>query len=95
MFDTSSIVDALVVQRYIFVEDERRTKVDRRWGTKSYENDQHDLLRSRAVVQGERYYRFYLSQKTDPACEGFNKWIESSHSNRTWVRERVFRKLSA
>jgi len=87
-FDTSSIIDALVVQRYIFVEDERRTKVDRRWGTKSYENDQHDLLRSRAVVQGERYYRFYLSQKTDPACEGFNKWIESSHSNRTWVREK-------
>lgn len=87
-FDMNSIIDALLLQRYIFVEDERRLQVDGRTGNKSYENDQYDLFRSGAVKQGERYYRFYLAPSTNPACEGFNKWMESSHSNRTWVREK-------
>lgn len=87
-FDMSELVDALLVRKFRFVEEERRTEVDRRWGTVSYVPDSYDPIKALASRTGERYYRFYLAALDDPACEGFKKWVAVSHSNREWVTKK-------
>lgn len=87
-FDISELVDALLVRKFRFLEEERRTKVDRRWGTVSYVPDSYNPIKALAVKNGERYYRFYLAALDDPACEGFKKWVAVSHLNREWVTKK-------
>lgn len=88
-FDMDKLVDALLVRKFRFVEEERRTKVDPRWGTVSYVTEYNNPITALTVKTGERYYRFYLAALSDPACEGFKKWVAVSHlNNREWVTKK-------
>jgi len=87
-FEMSGVVDALLVRKFSFVEEERKTRVDHRRNTISYVSDLHNPIKTLATKTGERYYRFYLAALGDPACEGYEKWMAAGHSNRVWLREK-------